>query len=355
MGYDLIIVGMGSGGMVAAEFAATLDLKVVVVERDRVGGDCLWTGCVPSKALLASAKAAHRMRTAGEFGIEPVEPRIDTAKVFERVRAVQRSIAATDDDPERFRAMGLELRIGQAATVTGPHTVRVGAEELEAGHILLSTGSRPVEPPIKGLAVAGYLTSETLWEIERAPASLVAIGGGPIAIELAQAFRRLGTAVTVLQRGDRVLPRDEPELVDRLVARLRGEGVDVRTGADAERVTLEDGLKVVHGTEDGAPASWAAEELLVGVGPQPPRRGARARGARHRGDARGRQGRRPVAHERPVDLRRRRPRRPPPVHPLGRLGGGQGDPRHVLPGQGHASTRCAVGDLHRSRSSPMPG
>ena len=269
MGYDLIIVGMGSGGMVAAEFAATLDLKVVVVERDRVGGDCLWTGCVPSKALLASARAAHHMRTAGEFGIEPVEPRIDTAKVFERVRAVQRSIAATDDDPERFRAMGLELRIGQAATVTGPHTVRVGAEELEAGHILLCTGSRPVEPPIHGLAVAGYLTSETLWEVERAPASLVAIGGGPIAIELAQAFQRLGTTVTVLQRGDRVLPRDEPELVDRLVARLRGEGVDVRTGADAERVTLEDGLKVVHGTENGAPARWAAEELLVGVGRSP--------------------------------------------------------------------------------------
>ncbi len=269
MSYDLIIVGMGSGGMVAAEFAATLDLEVAVVERDRVGGDCLWTGCVPSKALLASAKRAHHMRTAGELGIEPVEPRIDTAKVFERVRAVQRSIAATDDDPERFRAMGLELRLGEAATITGPHSVRVGGDELEAKHILLCTGSRPAEPPLAGLAVAGYLTSETVWEIERAPASLVVIGGGPIAIELSQAFRRLGTTVTVLQRGDRVLPRDEPELVDRLVDRLRGEGVDVRLHADAQRVTLEDGLKVVHGTEGGVPARWAAEDLLVAAGRRP--------------------------------------------------------------------------------------
>jgi pyruvate/2-oxoglutarate dehydrogenase complex dihydrolipoamide dehydrogenase (E3) component len=269
VGYDLVIVGMGSGGMVAAEFAATLDLKVAIIERDRVGGDCLWTGCVPSKALLASARIAHHMRTAGEFGIEPVEPRIDTAKVFERVRAVQRSIAATDDDPERFRAMGLELRVGHAARITGPHTVRVGEEELEAKHILLCTGSRPLEPPIEGLADAGFLTSESVWELERAPASLLVIGGGPIAIELSQAFRRLGTSVTVLQRGERVLPRDEPELVDRLVARLRAEGVDVRVRAEAQRVTIEDGLKVAHGTEDGAPARWAAEELLVGAGRRP--------------------------------------------------------------------------------------
>src|SRR5215211_4412127 len=176
MGYDLVIVGIGSGGMVAAEFAATLGVEVAVVERDRVGGDCLWTGCVPSKALLASARVAHHMRTAGEYGIEPVEPRIDTAKVLERVRAVQRAIAATDDDPERFRAMGLELRVGEPATIAGPHAVSVGEEVLEARHILLCTGSRPAEPPVEGLAQAGYLTSESVWDLERAPASLLVIG-----------------------------------------------------------------------------------------------------------------------------------------------------------------------------------
>jgi pyruvate/2-oxoglutarate dehydrogenase complex dihydrolipoamide dehydrogenase (E3) component len=263
--YDLVIVGMGSGGMVAAEFAASLDLEVAVLERDRVGGDCLWTGCVPSKALIASARVAHHMRTAGEFGIEPVEPRIDTAKVLERVRAVQQKIAATDDDPERFRAMGIDLRVGDGATLTGPHSLRAGDEELEAKHILLCTGSRPAEPPIAGLAEAGYLTSETVWDIERAPASLIVIGGGPIGMELAQAFRRLGTTVTVLQKGPRVLPRDEPELVDRLVARLRGEGVALHLDAHADRVTTEDGMKVVHAQD----AHWAAEEILVAAGRHP--------------------------------------------------------------------------------------
>jgi pyruvate/2-oxoglutarate dehydrogenase complex dihydrolipoamide dehydrogenase (E3) component len=263
--YDLVIVGMGSGGMVAAEFAASLDLEVAVLERDRVGGDCLWTGCVPSKALIASARVAHHMRTAGEFGIEPVEPRIDTAKVLERVRAVQQKIAATDDDPERFRAMGVDLRVGDGATLTGPHSLRAGDEELEAKHILLCTGSRPAEPPIAGLAEAGYLTSETVWDIERAPASLIVIGGGPIGMELAQAFRRLGTTVTVLQKGPRVLPRDEPELVDRLVARLRGEGVALHLDAHADRVTAEDGMKVVHAQD----AHWAAEEILVAAGRRP--------------------------------------------------------------------------------------
>src|SRR3712207_5741440 len=134
--YDLVIVGMGSGGMPAAEFASTLPISVAVLERDRVGGDCLWTGCVPSKALLASAKVAHAMRSAARFGIEAVEPRVDTAKVFDRVRAVQRRIAESDDDPERFRALGIDLRVGRPATLTGPHSVRVGDEQLEARHIL---------------------------------------------------------------------------------------------------------------------------------------------------------------------------------------------------------------------------
>src|SRR5215210_5239625 len=154
MGYDLVIVGIGSGGMVAAEFAATLGVKVVVVERERVGGDCLWTGCVPSKALLASAKAAHTMRHADHYGLAPCEPRIDTARVLKRVRDVQARIAATDDNAARFEAMGIEFRFGPARLI-GPRTVRVGdgpnGEELEARFILLCTGSRTAVPPIPGL------------------------------------------------------------------------------------------------------------------------------------------------------------------------------------------------------------
>jgi len=263
--FDLIIVGMGSGGMVAAEFAATLGVKVLVVERDRVGGDCLWTGCVPSKALLASAKAAHTMRHADKYGIEAVEPSIDTAKVFARIRAVQQELATSDDSAERFEAEGLEFRYGKA-TVSGPNTVSVDGDEVTARFILLCTGSRPAVPPIDGLADAGFLTSETVWDLERAPESLTFIGAGPIAVEMAQAFTRLGVRVTVLDKADRILVRDEPSLSDRLLGLLRAEGVDVRLGVSIERVSVEGDEKVVHlaGGE-----RVAARELFVGAGRQP--------------------------------------------------------------------------------------
>ena len=267
--YDLIIVGMGSGGMVAAEFAATLDIRVAAVERDVVGGDCLWTGCVPSKALLASAKVAHHMRTADAFGIAAVEPQVDTGRVWDRIRSIQRQIADTDDNPARYEEMGIEFHYGPAR-LTGPNTVRVGeTEELEGRFILLCTGSRPVEPPIEGLADAGYLTSENIWDLETAPRSLVAIGGGPISVEMSQAFTRLGIETHTLQRGPGILPRDEPELVRILVEKLRGEGVDLCFGVDTQRVTVEDGMKVVHGTQDGQPRSWRAHDILVGAGRRP--------------------------------------------------------------------------------------
>src|SRR3981081_3390346 len=144
--YDLVIVGMGSGGMTAAEFAATIGLKVAVIERGRVGGDCLWTGCVPSKALLASAKAAHVMRTADRFGLEPARSPVDTTPVWARIRAIQAAIASTDDDPAGYRARGIEVREGEAR-VTAAHEVTVdAARRLDTRFILLCTGSRPAEP-----------------------------------------------------------------------------------------------------------------------------------------------------------------------------------------------------------------
>jgi pyruvate/2-oxoglutarate dehydrogenase complex dihydrolipoamide dehydrogenase (E3) component len=267
--YDLIIVGMGSGGMVASEFASTLDLRVAVVERDRVGGDCLWTGCVPSKALIASARAAHTMRHADDYGIEPVEPMIDTAKVFERIRGVQRQIAQAEDNADRFRDMGLDVIVGHPAHVTDRHRVSVDGDELEARFILLCTGSRPVVPPIEGIEAAGYLTSETVWDLERVPESMVFIGAGPISMELAQAFCRLGVEVTVLQNGDRILPRDEPDLVSLLQDSVVEEGVDVRVDVDVTRVQIEDSGKAVYGTEGGVERRWEGAEILIGAGRRP--------------------------------------------------------------------------------------
>lgn len=267
--YDLVIVGMGSGGMVAAEFASALDLKVAAVERDRVGGDCLWTGCVPSKALLASAKAANTMRHADRYGLTAVEPEIDTARVFERIRAIQRQLADTDDNAQRFVEAGVDVHFG-AARLNGLTSVEVeGVGRLESRFVLLCTGSRPAVPPVEGLEAAGFLTSETLWEIERAPDSLVVIGGGPISVEISQACARLGIETTVLQRGGRILPRDEPELVARLTDRIRADGVDLVLDVETAAVEVEDGLKVVGGTAAGVEREWRAQEILVGAGRRP--------------------------------------------------------------------------------------
>jgi pyruvate/2-oxoglutarate dehydrogenase complex dihydrolipoamide dehydrogenase (E3) component len=266
--HDLILIGMGSGGLVAAEFATHIGVRPVVVERARIGGDCLWTGCVPSKALLAAGRVAHTMRGAGEFGITPVDPDVDLPAVWRRIRAVQQRIAATDDSAERYEALGVRI-ISGSARLTGPTTVAVDGTEIESRHILICTGSRPAVPPIDGLAEAGYATSETLFELDDPPASFVVIGGGPIGVEMAQGMNRLGIEVALLEKGPRLLPRDEPELAEIVTRRLRDEGVDVQTGVRIDRVSVADGVKEVHGTVAGRPRGWRARELLVAVGRTP--------------------------------------------------------------------------------------
>jgi pyruvate/2-oxoglutarate dehydrogenase complex dihydrolipoamide dehydrogenase (E3) component len=223
---------------------------------------------VPSKALLAAAKTAHHMRTADRFGLDPVEPDVDLRRVWKRVREVQQEIAATDDDPQRYRDMGVEVVLGEA-TLTGPHSVAVDGGTLETRFVLVCTGSRPAEPDLPGLHEAGFLTSETLFDVDRPPSSLVVVGGGPIAVEMAQAMTRLGARVTLLQRGDRILPRDEPELADLLAETLRAEGVRIETGVTTERVTGSDGRKVVEGTQAGRRDGWDGEEILVAAGRRP--------------------------------------------------------------------------------------
>ncbi len=264
--YDLVIIGLGSGGTLAAEFAAVeLGLKVAAVERDRIGGDCLWTGCVPSKSLIASARVAHTVREAHRFGVTTGETTVDLEAVWGRIKTVQATIAATDDSPDRFREMGIELVVGEGR-VTGYREVTVdtpsGSRRLATRFILVCTGSRPTIPPIPGLAEVDFLTSENIFELNRPPGSLVMIGGGPIASELAQAMVRLGVGTTVLEMAHRLVPRDEPELADRLATILRAEGVELHLATTATAVRKGgDGVIV-----DTAERQFTADGLVVATG-----------------------------------------------------------------------------------------
>ncbi len=275
--FDLVVIGMGSAGTLAVELAAhDLGLRVAAVERSRIGGDCLWTGCVPSKALLASARVAHTVRHASLFGVDAgvdagTGPRIDLDGVWRRIKTVQAEIAATDDSPDRFRAMGAELVIGEAR-VTGPREVTVatadGERVLRTRFVLVCTGSRAAVPPIVGIDTVPVLTSDHLFEIERPPDSVVVLGGGPIAVELGQALHRLGVTTTLVERETRLLPREEPELADRLATVLRREGVDLRLGISAARVGVTDGgveVELADGTVEHAAGLLVATGRVANV------------------------------------------------------------------------------------------
>jgi pyruvate/2-oxoglutarate dehydrogenase complex dihydrolipoamide dehydrogenase (E3) component len=267
--YDVVIIGAGSGGMVAGEVAARMGVKAALIERHRVGGDCLWTGCVPSKALLASAKAAHTIRHADKYAL-PANPDLafDTNAVWQRLRNIQQEIADTDDNPDKYQDIGVDLLMGEAS-FDGGHRLRVGGRVITTKYALVCTGSRPAEPRVEGLAEIGYLTSETVFELERAPRSLIVLGGGPIGIEMAQAMNRLGVKTTVLQRASRILQRDEPILADSLVSLLRQEGVHVEMNAETVRGGKEDGQKFIRGNVQGREVTWRADEVLVAAGRNP--------------------------------------------------------------------------------------
>ena len=258
--FDLAVIGLGSAGMVAVDFATALGVRVAAVDRDRPGGDCLWTGCVPSKTLLAEA---------AQWSGASVQPRPDLEAVWRRIHAVQEQIASIDDSAERLRATGAEVYLGEAARLVAPHQIRVGSRTLRARNILLCTGSRPVVPPIPGLAAAGFVTSSDFFAKPPPPGPLVFIGGGPISLELAQGMRRLGKEVTVLEVAPRVLPLEEPELVQRLLEVLRGEGVTIETGAEVLRVDGASGALEVDAMMRGQRRQLPAAQVFVGAGRAP--------------------------------------------------------------------------------------
>jgi pyruvate/2-oxoglutarate dehydrogenase complex dihydrolipoamide dehydrogenase (E3) component len=233
---DLLILGGGTAGLTAAVLAAGIGARATLVERERTGGDCLWTGCVPSKGLLEAAHVVHAMRTADRLGVDPVEQPVDLARVLKRVRDVQHTIEP-HDSPERLRSLGVEV-VADDAVLTGPRSVRLrqSGRVLAPRAVLIATGSQPVIPPIEGLAHAEPLTTDTVWGLATLPRRLVILGGGPIGCELGQAFARLGSSVTLIEMDARLLPREDPEAGDLIGRVLSHEGVDVRTDATGVRV-----------------------------------------------------------------------------------------------------------------------
>ncbi len=271
--YNVVVVGAGTAGLVTAAGTAGLGGRVALVERNLMGGDCLNFGCVPSKALISSARLAQRIRESEKWGLDQPEPQFVFEKVFERMRA-RRAKIAPHDSRERFESLGVDVFHGEARFVS-PHEVEVSGQKLRARYFVIATGSRAAVPKIKGIESVPYFTNETIFdELKRKPENMIVLGGGPIGCELAQTFRRLGVDVTIFQRGDQLLPREDRDVAEFVERRLINEGVRVVKNADARSVATSDTGKVALQLLDRqsgqlAEPTFFADALLVAAGRTP--------------------------------------------------------------------------------------
>ncbi|MBP7649378.1 MAG: FAD-dependent oxidoreductase [Phenylobacterium sp.] len=266
---NLVVIGAGSGGLVTAYIAAAVKARVTLVEQHRLGGDCLNTGCVPSKALIRTATLLAQLRRSQDFGIRAAPAEIDFQQVMERVQRVVRTVAP-HDSAERYRGLGVDVVAGRARIVS-PWAVEIRGEDgaiqrLTTRGIVIATGARPFVPPIPGLEAVGYLTSDNLWDLRILPRRLVVLGGGPIGAELAQAFARLGSEVTQVEMLPRLLMREDPEVSDLIAARFRAEGIEVLVEHQAKRFLVEDGEKILIAEHAGADRRIPFDAVLVAVG-----------------------------------------------------------------------------------------
>ncbi len=266
---NLVVIGAGSGGLVAALIAATVKAKVTLIERHRMGGDCLNTGCVPSKSLLRSAKMLSYAARAEEYGFRSASVEFEFGEVMERVQRIIGKIEP-HDSVERYTGLGVDCITGDAR-ITSPYSVRVGDREITTRNIVIATGGAPFVPPIPGLEEAGYYTSDTIWEIRELPPRLVVLGGGPIGSELAQAFRRFGADVTMVQQAPHLLMREDADVIELIQRQFAAEGIRVLTSHRAVRVESDNGERVlVCAKGDGdAEVRVPFDAILVAVGRQP--------------------------------------------------------------------------------------
>lgn len=267
--YDLVVIGGGAAGLTAAGIGANLGAKTLLIERDRLGGDCTWTGCVPSKTLLKTAKVAHTVRQGSRYGLTGPSPNIDFAHVMRHVDEVRAEVYHDADRPEIYEAMGVDTYQGRARFLD-PHTIEVthgdGAGRFRARYVIIATGARAFVPPIDGLHEIPFLTNETLFELREQPRRLAIVGAGPIGTEMAQAFRRLGTDVTVIDLLGRILAHDDQELATMLQDVLSGEGVRYILNAGLRRVAGSGEEIHIDIEESGRQRTVSTDALLMATG-----------------------------------------------------------------------------------------
>ena len=265
---NLIVIGAGSGGLVSAYIAATVKAKVTLIEKHKMGGDCLNTGCVPSKALIKSARVAFYEKQAEKFGFDSIRNDFRFRTLMERVHTIINKIEP-HDSVERYSELGVDCRYGEA-TFVSPWEVEIRngdhRERLTARSIIIATGAQPFIPPVPGIEDMEALTSDTLWSIEEQPQRLVVLGGGPIGCELSQTFARLGSQVTQVQKGPRLMPREDEDAAALVTTALQESGVTVLVDHTTVRFTREDGEKVLYVSSDGQEKRIAFDTLLLAVG-----------------------------------------------------------------------------------------
>jgi pyruvate/2-oxoglutarate dehydrogenase complex dihydrolipoamide dehydrogenase (E3) component len=268
--YNVVVIGAGTAGLVTAAGTAGLGGRVALIERNLMGGDCLNFGCVPSKALISSARLIQRIRESEKWGLDQQEPQFVFEKIFERMRA-RRAKIAPHDSRERFESLGVDVFHGEARFVS-PQEVEVNGQKLRARNFVIATGSRAAVPKIKSIESVPYFTNETIFDaLKRRPENMIVLGGGPIGCELAQTFQRLGVEVTIVQRGDQLLPREDRDVAEFVERRLINEGVRIIKNGDARSVATSDTGKValqLLNWQSGrlAEPTFFADALLVATG-----------------------------------------------------------------------------------------
>ncbi|PWQ98097.1 FAD-dependent oxidoreductase [Leucothrix arctica] len=265
--YNLLVVGAGSGGLVSAYIAAAVKAKVGLIEKHKMGGDCLNTGCVPSKALIRTAKAVHEAQHAEKYGLDNMTPTFDFKTVMDRVHNVIKEIEP-HDSVERYTELGVEVITGEAK-ILDPYRIEVNGKVLTTKNIIIATGARPLVPGIKGLDKVDYLTSDNLWELEDQPERLVVLGGGPIGSELAQSFNRLGTKVTLVERAPTIMGREDDDVAALMQARFIEEGVDVLSSHTAKEFIVEGGENYLLCDSDGVEKRVPFDRVLLALGRTP--------------------------------------------------------------------------------------